>query len=227
MDLTVHYLTKNDCYKTAKKMTPKGIVLHSTGANNPKLSRYVAPDDGRLGANKYGNDWNRPGTSKCVHAMIGKDKHGKVCTYQTLPLNICCWGVGKGSKGSYNYNPARLQVEMLEDGLTDRTYFNAVYKEAQELCASWCKQFNLPASSISSHREAHLAGYGSNHGDPEHWFKKHGKTMDDFRAGVQNLLNKKGTLYKVQVGSFSKRENAEKQLAKAKAAGFKDAYITT
>lgn len=36
-----------------------------------------------------------------------------------------------------------------------------------------------------------------------------------------------GTIYRVQVGAFSVKANAEAQLAKAKAAGFKDAYITT
>ena len=34
------------------------------------------------------------------------------------------------------------------------------------------------------------------------------------------------TLYRVQVGAYSVKANAEKQLAKVKAAGFKDAFIT-
>ena len=34
-----------------------------------------------------------------------------------------------------------------------------------------------------------------------------------------------GTIYRVQVGAFGKRENAENMLAKVKAAGFTDAYI--
>lgn len=35
-----------------------------------------------------------------------------------------------------------------------------------------------------------------------------------------------GTIYRVQIGAFSKKENAEAQLKKAKAAGFTDAFIT-
>lgn len=35
------------------------------------------------------------------------------------------------------------------------------------------------------------------------------------------------TLYKVQIGAYSKKENAEAQLKKVKAAGFKDAVIVT
>ena len=34
-------------------------MVHSTGANNPYLRRYVQPDDGELGKNRYDNDWNR------------------------------------------------------------------------------------------------------------------------------------------------------------------------
>ncbi len=37
-------LTANDCYKKGTKMTggkPTGIVVHSTGANNKNLKRYV------------------------------------------------------------------------------------------------------------------------------------------------------------------------------------------
>ena len=36
-------------------MTPKGIMVHSTGAENPWLKRYVGPDDGLLGKNQYNN----------------------------------------------------------------------------------------------------------------------------------------------------------------------------
>lgn len=54
MQIITAYATKNDCYKKAQKMTPKGIVVHSTGANNPYLKRYVdAPAE--VGVNQYGN----------------------------------------------------------------------------------------------------------------------------------------------------------------------------
>lgn len=46
-----HYFTKSDCYKSGIIQTPTGIQVHSTGANNPYLKRYVGPDDGLLGKN--------------------------------------------------------------------------------------------------------------------------------------------------------------------------------
>ena len=51
MELKKCILTKNNCYKKGQKINPKGIVVHSTGANNPNLKRYVQPDDGLLGKN--------------------------------------------------------------------------------------------------------------------------------------------------------------------------------
>ena len=38
-------MTQSTCYKGTRKFTPKGVLWHSTGANNPTLKRYVQPDD--------------------------------------------------------------------------------------------------------------------------------------------------------------------------------------
>ena len=40
----------------AHRSSPCGVMVHSTGANNPYLRRYVQPDDGELGKNRYDND---------------------------------------------------------------------------------------------------------------------------------------------------------------------------
>lgn len=191
MDYNVLYLTKNECYSSQVgkvNVKPVGIVIHSTGANNPNLRRYIGPDDGRIGVNRYGNHWNRARLEKCVHAIIGRDKDGTVCTYQLLPLNICAWGVGRGSKGSYNYDPVYLQFEICEDALDDEVYYSQVMSEAKELCARWCREFNIPIENVVSHREAHARGYASNHGDIDHWLKAFGDDMNGFREDVKSLL---------------------------------------
>lgn len=179
-------MTKNDCYKKATKITPKGIVVHSTGANNPNLKRYVQPDDGLLGKNTNNNSWNRSGIDVCVHAFIGKDKNGNVQVYQTLPFDYACWGVGKGKKGSYNYDPTGyIQFEICEDNLKDETYFNKAFELAAEFCAHLCTNYNLSIENVVSHAEAYKRGYGSNHSDCDHWLKKFGKDMEWFRELVQ------------------------------------------
>lgn len=186
MNLKKLFLTNNDCYKAGKKITPKGIMVHSTGANNPWLKRYVGPDDGLLGKNQYGNHWNtaRPGGIQvCVHAFIGKLADGSIATYQTLPWNHRGWHGGGSS------NNTHIGFEICEDGLTDGTYFSKVYQEAVELCAYLCKEYNLTEKDIICHSEGYKKGIASNHGDVMHWFPKHGKSMDTFRADVKALLN--------------------------------------
>lgn len=191
-------LTNNACYKDNYAMQPQGIVVHSTGANNPYLKRYVQPDDGILGVNKYNNSWNRSGVNVCVHAFIGKDQNGTVRCYQTLPWEICCWGVGRGNKGSYNYPASKkypqdrsfIQFEMCEDDLNNKQYFDDVMDTATSLCAMLCKKYNLPVSEVVSHHETYVRGFGSNHADCDHWLKRFGKDMDWFRSVVSQKMSK-------------------------------------
>ena len=191
MNLIKNLLTKNDCYKAGKKITPKGVMVHSTGANNPTLKRYVQPNIEGIGVNKYNNDWNRGGIEKCVHAFIGKLDNGTVATVQTLPWNYSGWHSGKGSKGSAN--DTHIGFEICEDGLTDKTYFMKVYTEAVELTAYLCKQYNLDPLKdgvVICHSEGYKRGVASNHGDVMHWFPKHGKSMDTFRKDVAAEMKK-------------------------------------
>ena len=184
MKINKLFLTNNDCYKAGKKIAVKGIMVHSTGANNPWLKRYL-PDDGKIGKNQYGNHWNtaRPGGIQvCVHGFIGKLADGSVATYQTLPWNHRGWHAGGSA------NNTHIGFEICEDGLNDSAYFNAVYKEAVELCAYLCKEYGLTEKDVICHSEGYKKGIASNHGDVMHWFPKHGKSMDTFRAEVKKLL---------------------------------------
>lgn len=219
-------LTNNDCYKAGQYITPKGIMVHSTGANNPNLKRYLAPNDGLIGTNTGGNHWNQSkpdGQQKCVHAFIGKLADGTVATYQTLPWNMRGWHCGGAA------NNTHIGFEMCEDALTDKDYFLKVYNEAVELCAYLCKLYNfnpLADGVIIGHYEGYQRGVASNHADPGHWFSKFGKSMDTLRQDVYNKMNQSDTLYCVQVGAFSVKANAEALLTQVKAAGF-DGYIKT
>lgn len=192
MNLRKLILTKNECYQVGKKITVKGIMVHSTGANNPNLKRYVGPDDGLLGKNQYNNHWNqfRPGGRQiCVHAFIGKLADGSIATYQTLPWDMRGWHSASGSKGAAHNT--HIGFEICEGRLTDKEYFNKVYKEAAELCAYLCKEFKLDPLAdgvLICHSEGHARGIASNHADVMHWFPKHGKNMDTFRAYVNELL---------------------------------------
>lgn len=191
MEIRKSILTKNECYIVGAPQKVKGVLWHSTGANNPKLSRYV-PDDGNLGPNKYNNHWNtaRPGgKKKCVHAFIGKDKLGKVQIYQTLPFEMRAWGAGSGPKGSAN--DGYIQFEICEDSLNDKSYFEEVYKAGVWFTAEMHKRygFKLNEVTVIDHSGANKLGIASNHSDVMHWFKKYGKTMKDVISDVDKLLN--------------------------------------
>jgi hypothetical protein len=80
-------MTQSTCYKGTSKMTPKGVLWHSTGANNPTIKRYVQPDDNApnkqelltlIGKNQYKNDWNHISVQAGLNAWIGKLADGSV-----------------------------------------------------------------------------------------------------------------------------------------------------
>ena len=186
------YVTQNECYKSGRTIAPQGIMVHSTGANNPKLSRYVGPDDGRLGKNPYNNHWNqlRPdGRQICCHAFVGKLADGTVATYQILPWSMRGWHCASGPKGSGNNT--LIGFEVCEDGLTDRAYFEAVYRESVELCIHLCKLFHCGADTVIDHAEGYKKGIASNHADISHWLRRYGLTMEDFRTAVAKGLAEK------------------------------------
>lgn len=254
--------TQSTCYKGTSKMTVKGVLWHSTGANNPNLKRYVQPSDNApdkaemlklLGTNSYKNDWNHIDRQAGLNCWIGKLADGTVTTVQTMPWDYKPWGCGSGSKGSCNNG--WIQFEICEDGLTDKAYFDKVYKEACEITAYLCDMFDIDPKgfvtvngvkvpTILCHADSHKLGFGSNHGDVNHWFPKHGKSMETAREDVLKLIKGNSTsspetsnpetkpstpsveeIYRVrrtwadsatQIGAYSKLENAKKACDKVK-----------
>lgn len=230
----------NPCYKkNGNRSRTTHLILHSTGANNPNLKRYVVPDDGYLGNNPNGNGWNTANSDTLVHGVIGKNKNGVIEAYQIAPWGKLVWGCGSGKNGSGN--SFAIQVEMCEDQTLGASYAKEVYNVAVKLFAHLCKANKIDPENIWSHSEAHAKGYASNHGDPEHWWKavKAGLTMDGFRKDVRSLLNGENPVkqttttktetpvktetverYSAQAGAFSTKKYATEKCNAVKAAGF-------
>lgn len=179
----------SDCYKQGTVQTPKGVQVHSTGANNPYLKRYVQPDDGRLGYNPNGNDHNHPGGNVCANAYIGKLQDGTVAVYEALPWDYRCWLSGSGKNGNAN-KLGYIGFEVCEDGMKSREYFeDSVLDKAVLLTAYWCQEFGFNADEyVRDHSELHGMGLASNHGDISEWLKAFGYTMNDFRARVKEAM---------------------------------------
>lgn len=200
------FMRQSTWYKGAGKTTVRGVLWHSTGANNTALKRYVQPDDNAadkakmlelLGVNKNGNDWNHISREAGVNAWIGKLANGEVASVQVGDWDKKAWGCGSGKKGSCNNG--WIQFEICEDNLTDPVYFEKVYREAIELTAYLCKLYNLdPQGTVTyngvkvpvilCHQDSYQLGLGSGHADVLHWFPKHGKSMQTVRDDVSALL---------------------------------------
>lgn len=207
MKINQAILTNNPCYKAGKKITVKGIMLHSVGCPQPSAMVFV-------------KSWNKADYNRaCVHAFIDGNT-GDV--YQTLPWNHRGW------HGGGKCNDTHIGVEMCEPDGNDKATVQRTYDTAVLLFAKLCKQYNLDplkAGVICSHSEGYKRGIASNHADPEHLWKKlnMGYTMDGFRKAVKAAMTD-AVLFRVQVGAFSKKANADAQLAKVKKAGF-DAFV--
>ena len=195
MKLIKSILTKNPCYTAGKKITVKGLMLHSVGCPQPRASVFI-------------NNWNRADyDNACVHAFIdGND--GTV--YQTLPWNHRGWHCASGKNGSGNNT--HIGVEMCEpacikytggstftcfDLAAAKAVAKRTYEAAVELFAMLCKEYDLNPTAdgvIISHAEGHKRGIASNHGDPEHLWNQLGMgyTMDGFRKDVKAALGETG-----------------------------------
>lgn len=200
--------TQSTCYKGTRTMDVKGVLWHSTGAENPWLKRYVQPSDddpnkaallNLLGKNAYGNDWNHVYREAGLNCWVGKLADGSVTTVQTMPWNYRPWGCGVAYKNGPSCNTGWIQFEICEDNLKDESYFNAVYKEACEITAYLCKLYNIDpygtvkvngiaVPTILCHQDSYRLGMGGNHSDVYHWFDRYGKTMEDVRNDVAALL---------------------------------------
>lgn len=205
-------------YKNVR-FKPTGIVVHSTDKAGKILSRFVQPYAGQtdgmeidgkvateaqmrtiLGKNKYNNDWNRPGVGACVHAFLGQLADGTYATVQNLPWDMPCWGVGSGRNGSYNgclngvaREPLYIQFEQIEDSAVpgDKVHCEKLYNQSVNLCAYLMKLYpTIKLENIVSHKEACARGFGTDHGDPENYWRRCGVdyTMTKFRADVKKCL---------------------------------------
>ena len=190
-----------------------------------------------LGKNKYGNDMNHIYREMGVNAWIGKLADGTTTLIQALPWHYRPWGCGKGRNGSCN--DGWIQFEICEDGLSDKTYCDAVYKEACEITAYLCQMYSIDphgyverngvkVPTILCHKDSHDLGFGSNHGDVLHWFPKFGYNMETARDDVAKLIEEskpiKQIIYRVrkdwdkpntQIGAYSVLENAIRACSEA------------
>jgi len=161
-----------------------------------------------------------------VHAIVGAES-----VTQLLPWHWRGWHAGTGTSGQ-SANNTHISFECCEpaghsyqggtmigyDAPANDGYFRAVYRNAVELAAYLCKMYKLDPLAdgvLICHSEGYRRGVASNHADVMHWWPKHGKDMDTFRAEVAAAVK----------GEAGMTVEEAKRVLKAKA-GLSDTTIT-
>ena len=186
MKLNTRFMTKNDCYKAGRKISPQGIMIHSTATPGVMAADWFS---------RWNKSYQAGETSRqvCVHAFVD-DKE----VWQYLPWNHRGWhsggrannthiGIEICEPGGFSYGSGSTMVGY--DTKKNEVYFRKAWNNTVDLCVQLCKTYDLTERDILCHSEGHKKGIASNHSDVMHWFPKHGENMDTFRAAVRSALN--------------------------------------
>lgn len=184
------------------------------------------------------------------HCVVGQLSCEGICGCFTSESRkaSCNYGIGKDGRislcvdegnrswcSSSNANDQRaVTIECASDKDAPYAMTDAVYQSLIKLCVDICKRNGKtkllwfgdknkslnyePASDemvITVHR------WFANKACPGDWlYSRLGDLANKVTKQLSGSVSNSGTLYRVQTGAYSKKSNAEAQLAKVKAAGF-------
>ena len=202
--ITQRLLTRNDCYRAGRTIKPKGIMVHSLGVAQPDPNVLIKA-------------WDNPGVEVAPHAIVGAES-----ITQLLPWHWRGWHAGTGTSGQ-SANNTHISMELCEpaghtyqggtmvgyDVDRNAAYFADIYRNAVELAAYLCKLYHLDPLEdgvLICHSEGYKRGIASNHADVMHWWPKHGKDMDKFRAEVAQVLKGERDLTEKEIRAIVRDE---------------------
>lgn len=223
-------------------MSNSPLVVHTNISPNKTSPRNHAIDTitihcvvGQCTAESLGKLFANP--ERQASSNYGVDKDGRVGMYVEEKDRSWC------SSNRDNDHRA-ITIEVASDTKAPYAVTNAAYEALIKLVADICKRNNI--KELKWRGDKALVGQIDKQNMTVHrWFankscpgdylyERHG----DIAAKVNAILKGSAAepekpaeptetvLYRVQIGAFSKKANAENMLAKAKAAGFTDAFIT-
>lgn len=132
-----------------------------------------------------------------------------------------------------------ITIEVASDTKHPYAVTDAAYKALIDLVTDICKRNGIKKliwSDKKADRVNHKNGcnmtvhrdYANKSCPGKYLYDRHPEIAAEVNKKLSASNGKEETvMYRVQIGAFSVKANAEKMLAKAKAAGFTDAYITT
>jgi len=165
-EIIQRYIGKNRSGETLKSI---GVVIHET----------ASPNDSDESEWKYFNDSYRGASA---HAFIDHDS-----ITQCIPWSEISWHAG------HTANRKFWGIEMCHTNSLIR--FNEIWKRSTWLTAYLffnSKILTVTKDNLMSHAEVSDKWKETDHQDPISYFIKFGKTVDDFRDGVQELINEMG-----------------------------------
>lgn len=185
-----------------KVNTKKYLTIHGTG--NQKATAQNERD--------YLNSISN--TSSTGFHVVVDDKQAIEC----IPFNRVAYHAGDGGEGKGNNQS--IGLEICESGNRNLTLYNAVQVSAKIL-----KEENIPIENMKRHFD------WSGKNCPRILSANDWQGWNEFKKEVEKELNKSNvkndTLYRVQVGAYSIKENAEKLLQELKSKGFQGVITET
>ena len=161
MTKTVKLLTRNRSYEL---LVPVGLILHETAT------------PGATAENEF-NFFNTAERGASAHGFV--DWNGYV---QTVPYTEIAWHAGQTANRRY------IGIELCHAETQEE--FIKVWDNAALVIASIFSYFGweVTKDTLLSHSDVSLRWGETDHTDPIGYFKKFGKTMEDFKAAVKNEI---------------------------------------
>nr|DAQ33291.1 MAG TPA: N-acetylmuramoyl-L-alanine amidase [Bacteriophage sp.] len=149
----------------------------SNGHGYLNASYLVIHETANPGASAYNHTllWARDDTYAVHHVM---ELDGSI-VYNTVPENRLCWHVGNG-------NGYTIGIELAH--ATDAADFAKQWGEAVKWTGDELRAHGWDTSRLLSHYEAARRWGGSDHTDPNGYFRAYGKTWLEFKQAVSAYL---------------------------------------
>ena len=156
----VKLLSKN---RSHELLVPIGIVLHETATPGATAqNEFLYFNGGDRGASAHGFvDWN-----------------GYI---QTIPYDEVAWHAG------YTANHKYIGIEMCH--ATNKADFDKVWNNTVEIVVGLINKCGFSINELTTHNEVSLRWRETDHTDPIGYFKKFGKTFEDFKNDVIAHMN--------------------------------------
>ena len=192
----IRFIIKN---RSRKVLIPMGIVIHETAT------------PGATAENEY-NFFNSADRNASAHGFVDWKEY-----IQTIPYDEVAWHAG------YTANYQYIGIEMCH--ATNKADFEKVWNNTIEIVVEIMNRYGFSVNDITTHDEVSRRWGETDHTDPIGYFRKFGKTFDDFKHDLNIRIN--GGLSMTQYEELKEvisKQEAEIKAMKAKL-GRIDTYI--